>query len=81
MGDCAWTLPGARYGWRMAITHQRVNGEMVLVCETVEDFVEALEQDVSIVAPDELAAAFTSPDLLENGDPLPESLSAETWDE
>ena len=80
-GDCAWALAGARYGWRMAITYQRVNGEMVLVCETVEDFAEALEHDLPIVAPHELAAAFTSSDLSENGDPLPEPLSPETSDE
>ena len=65
----------------MAITYQRINGEMVLVCEAVEDFADALEHDLPIIAPDELAAAFTSPELPENGDPLPKPLSTETWDE
>ena len=74
-------MAGTRYVWRMAITYRRVNGEIVLVCETLEDFVEALELDLPIVAPDELAAAFTTLDGSENGDPLPEPLSTEIWDE
>ena len=65
----------------MAITYQRVNGEIVAVCETAGDFVEALKQDLPIVAPDELAAAFTFLDLPANGDPLPEPPSPEIWDE
>ena len=74
-------LAGARYGWRMAITHQWIDGEIVLVCETMEDFVEALEQDLPIVAPDELAAAFPFLDLPQNGDPLPDPASSEIREE
>jgi len=56
-----------RYGCRMAIMYQRVNGEIIVVCETVEDFVDALEHDLPIIAPDELAGAFTFLDLPKTG--------------
>lgn len=50
------------------------DGEMIVVCETVEDFLEAVEQDLSIIAPDELAAAFGFSDLPEDLDLMDEPL-------
>jgi|GEM_PF-4446652 len=42
----------------MAITEQTIDGELHLVVETAEDFARALDRDLPIDAPAELAEAF-----------------------
>ena len=60
--DCVQAPAAACYGGLMAITHRWVHGQIV-VCDTVADYIDALEDDLPIVAPEELAAAFGFADL------------------